>query len=59
MKKVTYKKCNTIITVDDLIKLEMGYEIRVVDEATYNEWLNDPLFGIGEDIGDDDDDIII
>lgn len=58
MKKVTYKKCNTIITVDDLIKLEMGYEIRVVDEATYNEWLNNPLFGIGEDI-DDDDDIII
>ena len=57
MKKVTYKKCNTIITVDDLIKLEMGYEIRVVDEATYNEWLNNPLFGIGEDI--DDDDIII
>lgn len=58
MKKVTYKKCNTIITVDDLIKLEMGYEIRVVDETTYNEWLNNPLFGIGEDI-DDDDDIII
>lgn len=54
MKKVTYKKCNTIITVDDLIKLEMGYEIRVVDEATYNEWLNNPLFGIGEDIEDDD-----
>ena len=59
MKKVTYKKCNTIITVDDLIKLEMGYEIRVVDEATYNEWVNNPLFGIGEDIDDDDDDIII
>ena len=57
MKKVTYKKCNTIITVDDLIKLEMGYEIRVVDEATYNEWLNNPLFGIGDDI--EDDDIII
>lgn len=57
MKKVTYKKCNTIITVDDLIKLEMGYEIRVVDEATYNEYLNNPLFGIGDDI--DDDDIII
>lgn len=54
MKKVTYKKCNTIITVDDLIKLEMGYEIRIVDEATYNEWLNNPLFGIGEDIEDDD-----
>ena len=57
MKKVTYKKCNTIITVDDLIKLEMGYEIRVVDEATYNEYLNNPLFGIWDDI--DDDDIII
>lgn len=55
--KVTYKKRGTIINVDDLIHLAMGYEIRVVDEATYNEWLNNPLFGIWDDI--DDDDIII
>lgn len=53
-KKITYKRQGTIVTIDDLIKLEMGYEIRVVDEATYNEWLNNPLFGIGEDIEDDD-----
>lgn len=56
--KVTYKKCWTIINVDDLIHLAMGYEVRIVDEATYNEYLNNPLFGIGDDI-DDDDDIII
>ena len=57
--KVTYKKCGTIIDVDDLIHLAMGYEIRIVDEATYDEYLNGPLFGIGNDIDDDDDDIII
>ena len=56
--KVTYKKRGTIINVDDLIYLAMGYEIRIVDEATYDEYLNDPLFGIGDDINDDDDIII-
>lgn len=56
--KVTYKKRGTIINVDDLIHLAMGYEIRIVDEATYDEYLNDPLFGIGDDINDDDDIII-
>lgn len=54
---VTYKKRGTIINVDDLIHLAMGYEIRIVDEATYNEYLNNPLFGIGDGI--EDDDIII
>lgn len=54
--KVTYKKRWTIIDVDDLIHLAMGYEVRIVDEATYNEYLNNPLFGIGDDIDDDDDD---
>ena len=56
---VTYKKRGTIINVDDLIHLAMGYEIRIVDEATYDEYLDDPLFGIGDDINDDDDNIII
>ena len=56
---VTYKKRGTIINVDDLIHLTMGYEIRIVDEATYDEYLDDPLFGIGDDINDDDDNIII
>lgn len=55
---VTYKKRGTIINVDDLIHLAMGYEIRIVDEATYDEYLDDPLFGIGDDINDDDNIII-
>ena len=44
MAKTIYKKQGTLITTEDLVRIEMGYTIKLVDEATYAEYLENPLF---------------
>lgn len=61
MAKVIYKKKGTLITIEDVIHVNMmGYVIKRVDEVTYNKYVNDPLFELvnGCD-SEEDDDIII
>lgn len=65
MAKRIYKIKGTRVTIEDLVHIEMGYTIKLIDEATYTEYLENPLFDFiyeGGCIGDDeynDDDIII
>ena len=56
MSKVIYKSVGSLVTVEDLIHLNMGYDIKIVDVSTYEEYVDNPLFRIGENENDNDND---
>lgn len=58
MSKVIYKSVDSLVTTEDLIHLDMGYTIEVVDVSTYEEYVDNPLFKIGENDNSEEDILI-